>query len=280
MNTNKKFQTGNKLILIDAGHGGIDGGTSSLSGTVEKKINLSIAIKLKDSLQKMGYDVVMTREEDTGLYSRSGNIRGRYLEDLNNRCDLKKASNCDIFISIHLNFFPESQYYGAQVWYSDYKDSATLATIIQKNFRIDLDPNNKRVQKPAKNAYKILRVNDDMPSVLVECGFLSNYEEEQKLKSDEYQQKIADSICKSTGEFLKHLIRVIPYFHKYNTINNCCLPRGIQREYTTVKKTYYLRICLFILQLDFFNSANLCVLLIVGYRTVFINENPPCRTRH
>ena len=107
-----------------------------------------------------------------------------------------------MFISIHLNHFTESKYYGAQVWYSNYKDSATLASIMQKNFRIDLDPSNKRVQKPAKNAYKILRENDNMPSVIVECGFLSNYEEEQKLKSEEYQEKIADSISKSVGEFL------------------------------------------------------------------------------
>ena len=143
----------------------------------------------------------MTREEDTGLYSSSGTIRGKYIEDLKNRCDLKKSSNCDMFISIHLNYFTQSKYYGAQVWYSEYIDSATLAGIIQKNLRVDLDPSNKRVQKPAKNAYKILRENDNMPSVLVECGFLSNYEEEQKLKSDEYQEKIAKSISKSIGEF-------------------------------------------------------------------------------
>jgi N-acetylmuramoyl-L-alanine amidase len=204
MNTNEKLETGNKLILIDAGHGGMDGGTSSLNGTVEKNINLSIAIKLKESLQKSGYQVVMTREGDTGLYSGGGTIRERYHEDLRNRCDLKKSSNCGMFISIHLNFFPQSQYYGAQTWYSDYKDSAILGATIQKNLRIDLDPNNKRVQKPAKNAYKILREYDNMPSVLVECGFLSNYEEEQKLKSDEYQEKIAGSIGKSVNEFFNN----------------------------------------------------------------------------
>ena len=199
MNTSK----GNKKILIDAGHGGMDGGTSSQNGTVEKDINLSIAKKLKESLKKSGYEVVMTREEDTGAYSKSGTIRSNYNEDLKSRCDLKKSSNCDMLISVHLNYFSQSKYYGAQVWYSDYKDSVTLASTIQKNFRTDLDPNNKRIQKPAKNAYKLLRVNDNMPSVIVECGFLSNNEEEQKLKSDEYQGKIADSISKSVGEFFK-----------------------------------------------------------------------------
>jgi len=199
INVNK----GNKRILIDAGHGGMDGGTSSKNGTVEKNINLSIVKKLKERLEKSGYEVIMTRDEDVGLYSKSGTIRQRYIEDLKNRCDLKKTSNCEMLISIHLNYFPESKYYGAQVWYSSYKDSASLATLIQNNFRNDLDTTNKRVQKPAKTAYRLLRENDNMPSVIVECGFLSNAEEEQKLKSDEYQEKIAGSITKSVGEYFK-----------------------------------------------------------------------------
>jgi len=199
MNTNK----GSKIILIDAGHGGMDGGTSSKNGTLEKEINLSIAIKIKETLQKSGYEVVMTREEDTGPNLKSGTIRAKYIEDLKNRCDLKKSSNCDMLISIHLNYFEQSKYYGAQVWYSNYKDSVTLGSVIQKNFKTDLDPNNKRVPKAAKNSYKLLRENDTMPSVIVECGFLSNNEEEQKLKSGEYQEKIADSINKSVDEFFK-----------------------------------------------------------------------------
>lgn len=197
----EKLQTGIKKILIDPGHGGMDGGTSSKTGTLEKKINLSIALKLKDILQKSGYEVVMTREEDVGFISNSGTIRGRYNDDLNNRCDLKKSTNCDMFISIHLNYFTESKYYGAQVWYSNFKDSIMLASLIQKNFRLDIDPGNLRVQKPAKNAFKILRENDNMPSVIVECGFLSNYEEDKKLKTLEYQEKIAETISKSIGEF-------------------------------------------------------------------------------
>lgn len=204
MKTNQEFQVGNKIILIDAGHGGMDGGTSSKDGTLEKDINLSIATKLKVSLQRIGYEVVMTREEGTELYSSDGTIRQRYNEDLRKRCDLKKSSNCAMFISIHLNHFSESKYSGAQVWYSSYKDSATLAGIVQKNLRMDLEPSNKRVQKPAKNLYKILREYDTMPSIIVECGFLSNYEEEQRLKSDQYQQKIADSINKSVGEFFNN----------------------------------------------------------------------------
>lgn len=202
----KENSNGSKIILIDAGHGGMDGGTSSKMGTVEKNINLSIALELKDSLKKSGYTVVMTREQDAANYSKSGTIRSNYNEDLRNRCELKNSSNCDMFISIHLNYFTQSKYYGAQVWYSNNKDSGTFAAQVQKNLRMDLDPSNKRVQKPAKNAYKILRENDNMPSVIVECGFLSNYEEEQKLKTPEYQEKIANSITKSVGEFFNNNI--------------------------------------------------------------------------
>jgi len=201
---NEKSQTGVKKILIDPGHGGMDGGTSSKTGTLEKNINLSIALKLKDILQKSGYEVVMTREEDVGFSSNSRTIRGRYNEDLKNRCDLKKSTNCDLFISIHLNYFTESKYYGAQVWYSSFKDSEMLASIMQKNFRVGIDPGNLRVQKAAKNAFKILRENDNMPSVIVECGFLSNYEEAKKLKTLEYQEKIAETMCKSIGEFFNN----------------------------------------------------------------------------
>ena len=201
MKNNKEGKEGSKIILIDAGHGGIDGGASSKEGTVEKDINLSIATKLKKNLQRIGYEVVMTREEGAEPFSSGRTIRERYNEDLRKRCDLKSSSNCDMFISIHLNHFSESKYYGAQVWYSSFKDSAMLAGIAQNNLREDLEPSNKRVQKPAKNLYKILRENDTMPSILVECGFLSNYDEEQRLKSDQYQQMIAESISKSIGEF-------------------------------------------------------------------------------
>ena len=138
------------------------------------------------------------------LYSNNGTIRQRYIEDLKKRCDLKKSSNCDMLISIHLNYFTQSKYYGAQVWYSNYKESATLASVIQTNLKVDLDPSNKRVQKPAKNAYRLLREYDVIPSVIVECGFLSNDEEEQKLKSDEYQVKIANSLSKSVSDFFKN----------------------------------------------------------------------------
>lgn len=193
-----------KIILLDPGHGGIDGGAVSKNGTVEKDINLSIGKKLKVNLEKKGYKVIMTREDDIGLYSDKGRIRDKKNEDLNNRCKMKKESNCDIFISIHLNMFEQSQYYGAQVWYAKEGESAELAHILQQNLIKDLNNNNKRKEKCAKGAYKILRCYTDIPSVLVECGFLSNLEEEQKLKTDPYQEKIATSLANSIEEFVKY----------------------------------------------------------------------------
>jgi len=191
-----------KIILIDPGHGGIDGGAESKRGTIEKDINLSISLKLRDNLKKLGYTVLMTREEDKGLYTENGNMNKKKHEDLNNRCKIKRESNCDIFVSIHQNFFEQSYYSGAQVWYSKSEDSEKLAHIIQQNLRKDLDNKNKRVEKPG-NSYKVLRCYCSIPSVIVECGFLTNPQEEAKLIKDEYQHKVAESISKSIEEYFQ-----------------------------------------------------------------------------
>lgn len=204
-----------KVILIDPGHGGIDGGAESKSGTVEKNINLSISIKLRDRLKSMGYNVKMTREQDNGLYTNDGSINKKKIEDLNNRCTIKRESNCDVFISIHQNSFTESCYYGSQVWYSKSEDSEKLAHIIQENLRRDLDKKNKRIEKPAGNSYKILRCYFTIPSVIVECGFLTNAEEEKRLTNDEYQNKIADSLAKSVQEYFGDVEEVVPRWRKF-----------------------------------------------------------------
>lgn len=194
---------GKKVILIDPGHGGYDGGAEGKSGVKEKEINLSISLKLREKLKEKGYVVVMTREEDKALLNgENKKYSSKKAEDLANRCKIKKDTNPDLFISIHQNHFPEGQYYGAQVWYSKNKESESLAHIIQEGLKADLKDNNKRVEKPAGNAYKIMRTHDDMPSVLVECGFLSNYSEEQRLTTNAHQDKVAESIAKSIDKFL------------------------------------------------------------------------------
>lgn len=192
-----------KIILIDPGHGGLDGGAESQRGTIEKDINLSISLKLRDKLNKLGYIVIMTRDVDKGLYSEGGSLNKKKIEDLNNRCKIKRESNCDLFISIHQNFFSESYYSGAQVWYAKNEESEKLAHTIQENLRKDLDKKNKRVEKVG-SSYKILRCYLDTPSVIVECGFLTNPKEERKLVDEEYQDKISESLVKSINEYFEN----------------------------------------------------------------------------
>lgn len=191
-----------KIILIDPGHGGVDGGAESKGGTIEKNINLSVSLKLRDRLNRLGYTVVMTREEDKGLYTEGGSLNKKKVEDLNNRCKIKRESNCDIFVSIHQNFFEQSYYSGAQVWYSKNEDSERLAHTIQQNFKKDLNRKNNRVEKLG-STYKILRCYCSIPSVIIECGFLTNPQEEKKLITEEYQDKITESIEKSIKEYFE-----------------------------------------------------------------------------
>jgi N-acetylmuramoyl-L-alanine amidase len=191
-----------KIILIDPGHGGYDGGADGISGVKEKDINLNISLKLRDTLKEKGYNVVMTREADNALLDEGKRVGTKKAQDIANRCKIKEQSNADLFISIHQNYFPQGKYYGSQVWYSKHEGSMELAHIVQENLKVDLDKGNKRVEKPAKNDYKILTCSDNMPSILVESGFLSNYEEEKLLQDEKYQQKIADSLAKSIESYL------------------------------------------------------------------------------
>lgn len=182
-----------KVIIIDAGHGGIDGGAIGNAGTVEKDINLLISQKLKAYLEDHGYTCIMVREVDEGLYGQYGTIRNKKNEDLHKRKDLIKEYNGDVFISIHLNKFPQSQYFGAQVFYlKGDEESHKLAKVVQNELIKTIDRGNKRVEKPS-NEYYILRGNT-IPSIIVECGFLSNSEEERLLKNEQYQNTLAWSV--------------------------------------------------------------------------------------
>lgn len=183
-----------KIILIDPGHGGIDGGAKSKNGTIEKNINLQISEKLKKELEDSGYIVHMTRTEDLELSSKKG-------KDLSARCQMKIDTKCDLFISIHQNMFPQSSCFGAQVWYASNDNSKLLAESVQASLKETADDKNKRIAKAAKDQYKILRDGYNGASVIVECGFLSNYEEEQKLKTDEYQNKIAKGITNGVNKY-------------------------------------------------------------------------------
>lgn len=202
----ENYNEAKKIILIDPGHGGFDGGTKSKSGTVEKDINLDIALKLRDVLEEKGYQVYMTRENDESLNNGGDSIKDKKKKDLKKRCDLKVESECDVFISIHQNSFPQSKYYGAQVWYASNDVSKKLAENIQLSLRETIDDGNKRECKSAGEDYRILRDNYEGACVLVECGFLSNPEEDKKLNTNEHQMELVNGITLGIDKYFQVLI--------------------------------------------------------------------------
>ncbi|HII4515238.1 N-acetylmuramoyl-L-alanine amidase CwlD [Clostridium perfringens] len=193
----------NKVIVIDPGHGGIDGGAKSENGVIEKDINLSISLKTKAALESKGYKVIMTRSEDVGLYTEGKKVREKKIEDLGNRVKIKKDNKCDAFISIHQNMFPQKNCKGAQVWSANNEPSQKLGRIIQQKFKEEVDQNNKREAKVAKKEYKILNDGYEGASVIVECGFLSNPEECELLGKEDYQNKIANTLTNAIDEYFK-----------------------------------------------------------------------------
>lgn len=182
------------VVVIDAGHGGRDPGASGLSGLTEEEVNLEIALKLRRLIEQGGGTAIMIREDDSGLYTEGGNGKEtRKSEDLRNRHALINSCGADILISIHMNSFPEPQYYGAQTFYlrNDEK-SRKLAESIQSEVIKVLDRGNDRKAKATDSVY-ILK-NNNIPGALIECGFLSNREEEKLLDDEHYQEKVAWSI--------------------------------------------------------------------------------------
>lgn len=183
--------TASKIIVIDPGHGGFDPGKAGITGAHEKEINLKISLKLRDYLEQSGAYVIMTRTEDVDL--DGDDEKQRKKTDMINRSEKVNNSNGDILVSIHQNSFPQSQVKGAQVFYHSNSDNGKiLAQHIQKSIQTHADTDNKRVAKHNADYY-ILRTTK-MPSVIVECGFLTNVEEETKLNTDEYQEEIAWAI--------------------------------------------------------------------------------------
>ena len=186
----------NKVILLDAGHGGIDpGATNEDKSILEKDINLQITLKLRELLESSGCLVLLTREEDTSLYEEEAGktTRQKYNENLKNRRKMIEESGVDAFVSIHLNKFEQSKYYGAQTFYPEgQNDSKVLSQFIQDELKRVVDKTNQRKIKPSKDIY-LLKENK-IPSVLIECGFLSNEKESKLLNDEKYQEKVAWAI--------------------------------------------------------------------------------------
>lgn len=189
---------GDRTIVIDAGHGGPDGGASS-GVVLEKGLNLSVALKLRDIASSNGYNAVMTRETDNVQMGENGKYSKK--ADLNHRMDVLNSANSDIFVSIHMNKFTDSRYSGAQVFSSDNGDeSKRLGEIVQASLKNNLDNSNTRAAKGNERNVYILK-NADVPAILVECGFLSNPDELKNLTDDGYQQKLAEAIFKGIEEY-------------------------------------------------------------------------------
>lgn len=179
-------------VVIDAGHGGEDGGAVGVCGALEKDLNLEISSLLADMLRANGIKVVMTRNEDTLLYDPNSDHKGRKkMLDLAARLKIARETEGSIFVSIHMNSFTQSEYSGLQVYYSKNDPcSKSIADVIQANVKKYLQFSNSRKSKSATSAIFLLD-RLDTPAVLIECGFLSNYNECLLLSNAEYREKLA-----------------------------------------------------------------------------------------
>ncbi|NLM50264.1 MAG: N-acetylmuramoyl-L-alanine amidase CwlD [Clostridiaceae bacterium] len=191
-------------VVLDAGHGGFDGGAVGKSGSVEKDLNLQIALKLQKKLEKAGYEVIMTRTDDSAVSPHEDKrLRIKKRDDMNTRVKIMNESGADVFLSIHMNTFTQSQYYGAQVFYStNDARSKVLGKIIQEELRKVSFKKNDRVAKPADSSVFILK-QAKIPAVIVECGFISNEEEELMLMDEKYQEKIAQAILDAVNKYFE-----------------------------------------------------------------------------
>lgn len=192
------------VIILDAGHGGFDGGAEASDGTLEKDINLAVTLKLRDLLAPLGYNIIMVREDDRGTEDNPNtSIRNRKISDLNNRLKLLNKYPNSIYISIHLNKFQQSSSHGAQVFYTTNIESAKLlAEEIQSHIVKMVQPDNHRKSKPAsKESFLLSKAKN--PAIIIECGFLSNPNDLKNLKDEEYQAKISFAIICGLLNFLK-----------------------------------------------------------------------------
>ncbi|MBQ3414247.1 MAG: N-acetylmuramoyl-L-alanine amidase CwlD [Clostridia bacterium] len=193
-----------KTVILDAGHGTPDEGAQSSNGITEAQINLKIALKVQNLLEQSGCTVILTRSDEKAIYDMdSKTLRQKKISDIHNRVKIGNESEADIFVSIHLNKIPQPQYSGWQCFFKEGNEkSEKLAKEIQNNLQNSIDKNNKRLAMKIENIYIVKHV--EIPLSIVECGFLSNPEEEKQLLDDEYQNKLAWGIYNG----------IIAYFYK------------------------------------------------------------------
>ena len=194
-----------KIIILDAGHGTPDEGAESNNGTTEAQINLKITLKVQNLLEQSGCTVILTRSDDNWIYDLDKvTLREKKVSDIKNRVKIGNESSADIFVSIHLNKISESQYYGWQCFYKNNDEkSKNLANNLQNSLNESIEKTNDRVALPIQKIYIVEHV--EIPISIVECGFLSNPEEEEQLQSDEYQDRLAWGIYNGITNYFYNL---------------------------------------------------------------------------
>lgn len=187
-------------VIIDAGHGGVDGGAVSCTGAFESHINLEIALKLDDLMHLLGVRTVMIRDTDRSIYTQGTTIAAKKISDIKERVRIANKTPNALLLSIHQNFFADSRYHGAQIFHNDEPGSKILAEKLQSAFREKLDPNNRRGIKKTSGVYLMEHIH--CTGILLECGFLSNPDEEALLRNEQYQKKLCGVIAATVSEYL------------------------------------------------------------------------------
>lgn len=186
-------------FVIDAGHGGPDGGATSCSGARESDINLQISLRLRDLIHLLGYRTVMIRTDDSSIHTQGDTIARKKMSDLQERVRICNQTSGAILLSIHQNTFPEGKYHGAQVFHPGDDQSKALAQLLQDNLIHTLNPDSSREIKVASGIYLMEHIQ--CPGVLIECGFLSNPQEEALLRSAQYQKHLTCVIAACAAQF-------------------------------------------------------------------------------
>lgn len=187
-------------FIIDPGHGGVDGGATSCTGKLESAFNLEIGLRLRDLMQFLGYQTKIIRTEDISVYTEGETIAAKKMSDLKERVRICNETEGAILLSIHQNTFSDSRYSGAQVFYSASEGSEVLAKTLQKNLITTLKPGSSRNAKRAEGVYLMEHIS--CPGILIECGFLSNPQEEALLRSPEYQKQLCCVIAATAADFI------------------------------------------------------------------------------
>lgn len=189
-----------QCVIIDAGHGGVDGGATSCNGILESAINLEIALRLNDLMNLLGIDTVMIRTTDESVYTTGETIAAKKVSDLKQRVKIVNETQNATLVSLHQNHYSDSRYSGAQVFYAATANSDLLAKRMQAELVKTLNPGSKRQAKKADGVY--LMQNIECTGILIECGFLSNAQEEAKLRDETYQKNLCCVIASTASLYL------------------------------------------------------------------------------